>query len=117
MSGSSNVTLARPVRRPPNSCLSAPTAPFMRFSISRLSKLPDVISVLFVFLRLSSVSLDLCFAAAFDNAAKGLAAEEFCDCVFLVQREYHNRDAVIAGERDSRRVHDFEIAAEDVRKA
>ena len=47
MIGSRRLVLARPVRKPPNSDFSELTAPFMRFSISLMSKLPAAISVPF----------------------------------------------------------------------
>src|SRR5260370_4170088 len=97
MTGSSRLTEARPVLRPPSSFLRASMAPSMRFSRSLGSAL---ISALVLY-----------------DGKGSLPAHRGCECAGLVNVEHDDRDAILAGKRNRRSVHDLEVARQHLHVA
>src|SRR6266851_6852849 len=94
MTGSSRLTEARPVLRPPSSFLRASMAPCMRFS--------------------SSLGSALISALVLYDGKGSLPAHRGGECTGLVDVEHDDRDAILAGKRNRRGVHDLEVARQDL---
>src|SRR3979411_905918 len=92
MTGSSRLTEARPVLRPPSSFLRASMAPIMRFSSS-----------------LGSALISALVLIMYDGKGS-LPAHRRRERGGLVDIEHDDRDAILAGKRNRRGVHDLEVA-------
>src|SRR5260370_40276340 len=97
MTGSSRLTEARPVLRPPSSFLRASMAPSMRFS--------------------SSLGSALISALVLYDGKGSLPAHRGRECAGLVAVEHDDRDAILAGKRNRRGVHDLEVARQHLHVA
>src|SRR4029077_31230 len=97
MTGSSRLTEARPVLRPPSSFLRASMAPCMRFS--------------------SSLGSALISALVLYDGKGSLPAHRRSECAGLVDVEHDDRDTILAGKRNRRGVHDLEVARQDLHVA
>src|SRR5260370_123243 len=89
MTGSSRLTEARPVLRSPSSFLRASMAPSMRFS--------------------SSLGSALISALVLYDGKGALPAHRGRERAGLVDIEHDDRDAILAGKRNRRGVHDLEV--------
>src|SRR3977135_1728108 len=97
MTGSSRLTEARPVLRPPSAFLRASMAPIMRFS--------------------SSLGSALISALVLYDGKGSLPAHRRRERAGLMDIEHDDRDAILAGKRNRRGVHDLEVAGQHVHVA
>src|SRR5580700_6729338 len=103
---------ARPVRRPPSSCLSDWVAPCMRRFTSLMSKLPVGITLSrFSQSFLSRRLFEKNHSAGNDGPATG-SAQDLADRARLGNREYDDRQRRLAGKGECGRIHDL-VAAFD----
>src|SRR5262245_22441619 len=102
--GSRMPALARPVRKPPNSCLSTPTAPRMRRSISLRSKrviwrpCPDL------------------GPAVIDGGRGALPFQDLRQAPLALDGKQNYRNPVVSGKGERGAVHDAQILLKNVVK-
>src|SRR6476646_10394320 len=121
MIGSSRLILARPVRKPPNSCLSTASAPRIRRSISLRSK-PAMSP--FLLARLKSALGQLVIppirpkspgCGGLGYRGRGpLPLQDGSQTAFFLDGEHNYRNPIVAGKGDCRPVHDFEILPQHI---
>src|SRR6476619_4964057 len=119
MIGSSRLILARPVRKPPNSCLSTVSAPRIRRSISLRSK-PAMSP--FLLARLKSALGSACDPAHPPEVAgcgglgyrgRGpLPLQDGSQTAFFLDGEHNYRNPIVAGKGDCCPVHDPQVLAQ-----
>src|SRR5437016_2953505 len=116
--GSTRAVDARPVRRPPSSCLSDATAP----CILRLSSLMSCVGLamagpskssarnrIVLIMATSRIYSKRCFLRIYDRGAT-FAANHGLDGSLLPDREHNDRHPIFPGKRECGCVQDFEIA-------
>src|SRR5450432_2250073 len=103
---------ARPVRRPPSSCLSAAVAPSMRRLMSLRSKVSATITLLPDVYFLSVIQSEnryplfgIMLVLPGDNRAFALTGQNSADRSRLRDRKHDDRQRGFAGKREGRRVH------------
>src|SRR5215213_9846065 len=94
---STSAVEARPVRRPPKSCLRASTAPCIRRLMSPVSMLVlmDSLSVL-------------------DDGRGALSRQHLGKVAGLTDVEDDDRNFIVSAQGDGRGVHDLEVVAKDL---
>src|SRR5262245_63295820 len=121
MIGSSRLILARPVRKPPNSCLSTVSAPRIRRSISLRSK-PAMSPFLLARLKIRAwVSLSSLPSARSPGCGElgyrgrgPLPLQDGSQTAFFLDGEHNYRNPIVAGKGDCGTVHDPQVLAQHV---
>src|SRR6202043_1312751 len=112
--GSSIDAEARPVRRPPSSCLSAWVAPCMRRFNSLMSNLPVGIthSPFYNTLVEARAAVARRYRLAGNDSSMAGSAQDRADRTGLGDREHDDRQRRLAGKRECGRIHHL-VAALD----
>src|SRR6185437_8061359 len=117
MIGSSRLILARPVRKPPNSCLSTASAPRIRRSISLRSK-PAMSP--FLLARLKSALEPPIRPKSLGCGGLGyrgrgpLPLQDGSQTAFFLDGEHNYRNPIVAGKGDCCPVHDPQVLAQHI---
>src|SRR5215472_12639049 len=105
---SSSAEEARPVRRPPSSCLSEPTAPCMR----RLRSFMSNVAAAMVSSAIRGSFVCMVAAPSADRGEVTLAAQDSLDRAGQSDRKNNDRHTVLSSKRERGGIHDFQVAVE-----
>src|SRR3990172_320724 len=127
MIGSSRLALARPVRKPPNSCLSTLTAPRIRRSISLRSKLamspfpacpPPALALSGTGAKLRSAPPNRLSVSSSPSAVYrgrgALSLQDRSQAALALDGKHNYRNPIVPGKGDCGPVHDAQILLKDV---